>query len=83
MRYSFQPAPAGGISPERVAACPRLGLFYEDDSNNRRWILKFADPGTIEQLDEVFVTVEPAGGSPKPTGKPLLFTYLRIGPNHP
>jgi hypothetical protein len=29
------------------------------------------------------VTVEPNGGSHKPSGSPLLFTYLKIGPNHP
>jgi anti-sigma-K factor RskA len=60
-----------------------LGLFYEEDAGNKRWILKFADPAMLEQLDAVFITVEPTGGSPKPTGKPLLFTYLRIDPNHP
>jgi hypothetical protein len=31
----------------------------------------------------VFVTVEPNGGSQRPSGKPLLFAYLRIHPNHP
>jgi hypothetical protein len=29
------------------------------------------------------VTVEPNGGSPHPSGKQLLFAYLRINPNHP
>jgi hypothetical protein len=27
--------------------------------------------------------VEPNGESSKPSGKPLLFTYLRLTPNHP
>jgi hypothetical protein len=31
----------------------------------------------------VFVTVEPNGKSSKPSGKPFLFTYLRMTPNHP
>jgi hypothetical protein len=31
----------------------------------------------------VFVTVEPVGGSQKPSKKPLLFAYLHIDPNHP
>jgi hypothetical protein len=29
------------------------------------------------------VTVEPNGGSQHPSGKQLLFAYLRISPNHP
>jgi hypothetical protein len=31
----------------------------------------------------VFVTVEPPGGSPKPTGQKLLYAYLNGQPNHP
>jgi len=60
-----------------------LGLFYQDDANKKRWILKCNDAKTLARLDAVFVTVEPKGGSAKPTGKPLLFTYLRLEPNHP
>ncbi len=60
-----------------------LGLLYQDDSSQKRWVLKFNDAKTISEIDAVFVTVEPEGGSVKPTGKPLLFTYLRLGPNHP
>ena len=60
-----------------------LGIFYEDNAAKKRWVLKFDDPKTLEQIDAVFVTVEPAGGSHKPSGSPLLFTYLKIGPNHP
>jgi hypothetical protein len=60
-----------------------LGILYLDDSGKKRWVLKFNDSTTLAQLDAVFVTVEPSGGSTKPSGKPLLFTYLRINPNHP
>jgi TolA-binding protein len=60
-----------------------LGLFYQDDASQKRWVLKSNDSKTISQIDAVFVTVEPAGGSKKPSGKPLLFTYLRLDPNHP
>jgi len=60
-----------------------LGLLYQDDANQKRWALKFNDTKTIAQIDAVFVTVEPEGGSTKPSGKPLLFTYLRLEPNHP
>jgi hypothetical protein len=38
--------------------------------------------GPVE-IDAVFVTVGPNGESAKPSGKPLLFTYLRMTPNHP
>ena len=60
-----------------------LGIFYQDDPNKKRWILKSNDPVTLAQIDAVFVTVEPNGESSKPSGKPLLFTYLRLTPNHP
>jgi hypothetical protein len=60
-----------------------LGIFYQDDQNKKRWILKSNDPVTLSQIDAVFVTVEPNGESSKPSGKPLLFTYLRLAPNHP
>jgi hypothetical protein len=60
-----------------------LGIFYEDNAAKKRWVLKFNEPKTLEQINAVFVTIEPAGGSPKPSGSPLLFTYLKIGPNHP
>ena len=60
-----------------------LGLFYRDDASKKRWILKCNDARTLAKLDAVFVTVEPKGGSARPTGKPLLFTYLRLEPNHP
>lgn len=60
-----------------------LGLLYLDDAEKKRWVLKFNDSETIAHLDAVFITVEPQGGSSQPTGKPLLFTYLRLDPNHP
>jgi hypothetical protein len=60
-----------------------LGIFYEDNAAKKRWVLKFDDAKTLEQIDAVFVTVEPNGGSNKPSGKPLLFAYLKIDPNHP
>lgn len=60
-----------------------LGIFYEDNASKKRWILKLDDPKTLAQIDAVFVTLEPHGGSNKPSGKPLLFAYLRVNPNHP
>jgi hypothetical protein len=59
-----------------------LGLFYQDDTN-KRWILRCNDARSLARLDMVFVTVEPPGGSSRPTGTQLLRAYLQIPPNHP
>ena len=72
----------GRRGPDRQQAI-NLGIFYEDNDARKRWILKCDDPKTLAQIDGVFVTVEPNGGSHKPSGKSLLFAYLRIDPNHP
>lgn len=60
-----------------------LGVFYVDNAAKKRWVLKSDNPRTLANIDAVFVTVEPHGGSSHPSGKPLLFAYLRIEPNHP
>jgi hypothetical protein len=60
-----------------------LGIFYEDNDSKKRWVLKTSDSKLLEQVDEVFVTVEPNGGSHRPSTRPLLFAYLRVGANHP
>jgi signal transduction histidine kinase len=72
----------GRRGPDRGQAL-NLGVFYEDSVSKKRWIVKCDDPKTLAQIDGVFVTVEPDGGSPKPSGKSLLFAYLRVDPNHP
>lgn len=60
-----------------------LGVFYEDSATKKRWVLRSDNPKTLAQIDAVFVTIEPNGGSHKPSGQPLLFAYLKIDPNHP
>jgi hypothetical protein len=60
-----------------------LGVFYEDNVSKKRWILKFDDPEKLDEIDAVFVTLEPNGDSPKPSSKPFLFAYLKVNPNHP
>lgn len=60
-----------------------LGIFFEDNLSKKRWVLKADDPKALQDIDGVFVTVEPDGGSPHPSGKQLLFAYLRVNPNHP
>src|SRR6201998_45367 len=75
---SFQVWGSGSNRPGPVS----LGLFYQDDSH-KRWVLRCNDAKTLARLDMVFVTVEPPGGSPRPTGKQLLRAYLQVHPNHP
>lgn len=72
----------GQSGPDREQAI-NLGIFYEDSVAKKRWVLKFDDGRKLDQINAVFVTVEPQGGSHKPNGKPLLFASLRIDPNHP
>jgi hypothetical protein len=72
----------GRRGPDKQQALS-LGIFYEDNVSKKRWVLKASDPKTLEDIDAVFVTVEPSGGSHHPSGKQLLFAYLRVNPNHP
>lgn len=72
----------GRRGPDRQQAI-NLGVFYEDNATRKRWILKCDDPKTLAQIDAVFVTIEPKGGSHKPSNKTLLFASLKIDPNHP
>jgi hypothetical protein len=61
-----------------------LGIFYNDDQTEHRWAMKFDDPKLLEEIDTVFVTLEPAGRPfAAPTGKPLLEAYFGTPPNHP
>jgi hypothetical protein len=60
-----------------------LGILYMDSESNRRWVLKIDDPKQLAEIDAVFVTIEPRGGSQKPTGKPFLYALLRKEANHP
>jgi hypothetical protein len=72
----------GRRGPDRQEAL-NLGIFYEDNAAKKRWVLKFDNPKALAEIDAVFVTVEPKGGSPRPSGKPLLYAYLQLAPNHP
>ncbi|MGH9848991.1 MAG: anti-sigma factor domain-containing protein [Blastocatellia bacterium] len=60
-----------------------LGVFYADDRRQNRWALKFTDPRARALIDSIFVTIEPPGGSSKPTGQRMFYAYLRNKPNHP
>jgi len=74
---------AWGFDGSYKNAVASLGIFYRDDKNANRWVLKFDDPDVLSEIDSVFVTIEPPGGSKKPTGNRLLPAYLRASLNHP
>jgi hypothetical protein len=77
---TFQAWGRRGVDKQQALS---LGVFYEDNANKKRWVLKFDDPKALATIDAVFVTAEPNGGSHHPSGKQLLFAYLRVNPNHP
>jgi len=60
-----------------------LGLFYVDDASLNRWVLKVSNPRVLQQIDAVFVTLEPPDGSPSPQGRRLLYANLAGPANHP
>ena len=71
-------------APQGESASPmNLGILYMDNETNRRWVMRFDDPKQLAEIDAVFVTVEPRGGSHKPTSKPFLYALLRNQVNHP
>jgi hypothetical protein len=72
-----------GYQEAAVRSIQSLGVLFQDDQKQNRWVLKFNDPAVLAEIDAVFVTAEPAGGSNKPTGQKLLYAYLGSNPNHP
>jgi hypothetical protein len=61
-----------------------LGIFYNDDQAQHRWAMKFDDPQILEEIDTVFVTLEPAENPhTAPTSKSILEAYFGTPPNHP
>jgi hypothetical protein len=60
-----------------------LGILYNDSQLNRRWVLRIDDPEKLAEITTLFVTVEPKGGSPRPSSKPFLYALLRKEINHP
>jgi len=79
-KVSFQ---AWGQLEGRQTAAKNLGVFYIDDHDQKRWVLKVNDPEKLSAINSVFVTVEPLGGTNRPTGKKLLYAFLGTEPNHP
>ena len=66
------------------ARVQNLGIFYSDDKGQRRWVFKCNDPKILNEIDSVFVTLEPTSSDPaRPKGSNLMYAYLRGQPNHP
>jgi hypothetical protein len=74
---------AWGQREARDESARSLGIFYVDDQKQNRWVLKFEDPKVLAEINAVFVTVEPPGGSVKPNRQKMLYAYLNATPNHP
>src|SRR5579872_696573 len=79
-KVSFQ---AWGQWEGQNRVAKNLGVFRIDDSAQRRWIVKVDDPEKLKNINTLFVTVEPLGGTMRPTGKRLLYAYFGLRPNHP
>jgi hypothetical protein len=60
-----------------------MGVMYLDSETSKRWVFRYSDAKALSQVDAVFVTIEPHGGSESPKGKQLLYASLRTPPNHP
>jgi hypothetical protein len=74
---------AWGQRETRDESAQSLGMFYVDDQKQNRWVLKFDNPKVLAEINAVFVTVEPPGGSVKPNRQKMLYAYLNATPNHP
>jgi hypothetical protein len=74
-----------GTQGSKESSVRSLGILYVDDQKQNRWALKVDDPKVLAEIDTVFVTVEPSGGSTKPTtSTKFLYAYLKeTDPNHP
>ena len=61
-----------------------LGIFYSDDKSQKRWVFQYDDPKVLNEIDSVFVTLEPPDtNSNQPKGDKLLYAYLKGQANHP
>jgi hypothetical protein len=79
-KHSFQ---AWGQLADSSTSTINLGIFYVDDPAQKRWMLRFDNPAVLDKISALFVTVEPHGGTARPTGQKLMYAYLGHAPNHP
>jgi exonuclease VII small subunit len=65
-------------------AARSLGIFFSDDKAQKRWVFQYDDPKVLNEIDSVFVTLEPPDRDAKrPKGDKLLYAYLKGQANHP
>jgi len=79
-KVSFQ---AWGQGQSTSTSVKNLGVFHVDDQVQKRWVLRVDNPELLKSVESVFVTVEPSPGRDKPSGRKLLYAYLRTEANHP
>jgi hypothetical protein len=61
-----------------------LGIFFADDRSQKRWVFQYDDSRVLDEIDSVFVTLEPPSINPmQPRGDKLMYAYLRGQANHP
>jgi hypothetical protein len=78
-RYEIWGKKEGPNQPARS-----LGIFFSDDKNQKRWVFQYDDPKVLNEIDSVFVTLEPPNTkSNEPRGDKLLYAYLKGQANHP
>ena len=59
-----------------------LGFLRADAKAQGRWVLKVDNPALLQEVNSVFVTVEPGAGGKQPSGQKMLYAYLGTA-NHP
>ena len=71
-----------GQTEGKTGSVRSLGFLNVDNKTQQRWVLKSNDAATFNEINTLFVTVEPQGGAKTPNGQRLLFAYLGEA-NHP
>jgi hypothetical protein len=77
-KYSFE---VWGRQQAKGSPALKLGFLYQDGKAQRRWELKVNDPRLVQEVNSVFVTLEPSKGATAPSGQAMLFASLGQ-PNH-
>lgn len=80
-KYEFT---AWGKGDGDNARVHKLGIFYRDTKDQRRWVLEVTNPHVLSTINSVFVTLEKTDRPVNsPSGKKLLSAYLGTPANHP
>jgi hypothetical protein len=79
-KFSFQ---VWGEKETKPGSPLNLGLLALDDPGQNRWVLRVDNPQALAQIDSVYITVGPKGGSAKPRSEKLGYAYLGAPSNYP